>query len=77
MCGVIQETYTHSCCMFFCMYRKDFGKSRVCFKQLAVGIYGPAAPTTLASFKVGCSSITLGMARQAAERTVCGCGLAE
>lgn len=33
-------------------HRNEFGKSNVCFKQVAVGIYGPAAPTTLASFKV-------------------------
>jgi hypothetical protein len=31
---------------------RQYGDRNVCFKQVAVGIYGPAAPTTLASFQV-------------------------
>jgi hypothetical protein len=32
---------------------------RVCFRELAVGIYGPAAPITVASWDTPCSSTAL------------------
>ena len=37
------------------------GKSQyqVCFKQLAIGIYGPAAPMTVASWDTPCSHTAL------------------
>lgn len=34
-------------------------KNKVCFKQLAIGIYGPAAPITVASWDTPCSKTAL------------------
>lgn len=42
--------------------RKKYGhdwQSRICFRQAAVGIYGPAAPITVASWNTPCSKTAL------------------
>jgi EGF domain-specific O-GlcNAc transferase len=41
--------------------KEQFGKidGHVCFKQLAIGIYGPAAPTTIASWNTPCQHTAL------------------
>ncbi len=41
--------------------KQQYGKTsgHVCFKQLAVGIYGPAAPTTIASWDTPCYATAL------------------
>jgi hypothetical protein len=42
--------------------RKKYGSdwsNRVCFRQAAVGIYGPAAPITVASWNTPCSNTAL------------------
>ncbi len=38
---------------------KDGKEYRVCFKDLAIGIYGPAAPITVASWNTPCHNTAL------------------
>ena len=59
--SILNSIYTHPFLFFQKKSSLNPGKNQyqVCFKQLAIGIYGPAAPVTVASWDTPCSHTAL------------------
>eukprot|EP00293_Proteomonas_sulcata_P012576 CAMPEP_0184306484 /NCGR_PEP_ID=MMETSP1049-20130417/15474_1 /TAXON_ID=77928 /ORGANISM="Proteomonas sulcata, Strain CCMP704" /LENGTH=350 /DNA_ID=CAMNT_0026618761 /DNA_START=34 /DNA_END=1086 /DNA_ORIENTATION=+ len=53
------EVFGHKPALSAWDIKEKYGKSRVCFKNLIVGIYGPASPLAIKDFPTGCKGSPL------------------